>query len=209
MADLFSFVRGEGPELEALSDRELLLRVAASDEAAFEVFFHRYNRKLFSFVAGMVASEAIAKEIIQDTFLKVWLSRGEMPTIDNPSAWVYRVASNLTYDQIRADLRYAKHTSAASSDLKEPSLDTAQAIDTRALQAAVHAALKDLPPQMRESFRLIKMEGLSRKEAAAKMGLSESTVKNHLAAAVKKMQDRLREAGFHELPVILILLYLS
>lgn len=209
MAEAFTFVRGEGPDREALSDHELLRRIAGDDEAAFEIFFHRYNRRLFAFVRDMVASEAIAKEIIQDVFLKLWLGRSGMAGIENPPAWIYRVASNHTISQIRSDLRYARHTQASAAGAETSSGDTEKQVDTRQLQAALHAALKELPPQMQQSFRLVKLDGLSRREAAATMGISEFTVKNHLVAAIKQLQTRLRDAGFTELPVILLLLLMS
>jgi len=74
------------------TDSQLFSRIAAGDEEAFATLFHRYTPQLSPFLVSIVKSEADAREILQETFLKCWLNRDKLDGVDNPGAWLNTVA---------------------------------------------------------------------------------------------------------------------
>lgn len=94
---------------DILSDHEKLLlkQIAEGNEQAFAQVFHAYRDKLFAFIFRLSGSRAIAEDVVQDIFLKIWLQREELSTIEYFNAFVFRMAQNHTINLLR---RLSKET---------------------------------------------------------------------------------------------------
>jgi len=155
-----------------------------------------YYGELTAFVRRKVRCHALAADIVQETWLKVAaLDPGE--TVDNPRAYLYRVAGNLATDRLRQDRARSRHMvpGAPPEDVpsREPPADAV--VQGREEIDILQAALRDLPDVHRRAFLLYKGQGLSMKEVAATLGLSPRTVEKHIAKAMVHCRRRLREAG--------------
>ena len=155
---------------------------------------------LVRFLTARLGSAATAEDVAQDLFVRLATVRLEAPVL-NPSAFLYRAASNLVLDRARGDRRSSQRDRAwqdsrnvvmagvAASDEPSPE-QTASARQTlRRLVEAVEA----LPPKTRRAFELHKFEGLSQIETAARLGVTRKTVENQLAAALKQLVAKLGE----------------
>ena len=119
--------------------------------------------------------------------------------VENPTALLYRIATNLVFDRTRGERRSASRDSAwreattqsaGGEDLaREPLPEDAVASRER-LRQLVEAA-EALPPQMGKAFRLHKLQGLSHAETAQQMGLSKKAVEKHVSAALKALTRKL------------------
>jgi RNA polymerase sigma-70 factor (family 1) len=175
--------------LDALKDR-----LERDDEAAFECIFRRLSEPVFRFVCGMVQNEALAHDITQDTFAKLWSIRDRMSTVDSLRAYVFQMARNRVYnhqrdEQVRRDNE--ESLQAAHPDSSPPSPDNI--LDADMLRSKLEHWIDELPDRQREALTLRRQNDLSHDEIAEIMDISSNTVNNHIVRAMKFLRNRLRE----------------
>lgn len=189
-------------------DKELFGRIAAGDEAAFSDLYYSYLPRLEPFVHEITKSETATAELIQDTFLRIWLNRDKLPGIDNPRAWIYKVASHLCFNHLErktvehrvlADLAYTAVTSAAaaaSPNAGHATPDHLPELTLRELQGIVNEAIQKLPVQRRRIYELSRRQGLSIDQIALELDISPNTVKNTLVSALAFIRRQLEGSGY-------------
>jgi len=178
------------------SDELLFLQVAEGDEAAFTVLYARYTPKLARFVDSLIKSPAITEEIVQETFLRLWLNRAKMPEVLAPSAWIYKIASNICFTSLKR-IMLEKHI-VAKLPAEAPSMqsDLFNNIQTKELLKFVHEAVSQLSPQRRKIYQLSRNEGLSVSEIAENLSLSVQTVRNTLSSALEQLRLSVVQSGY-------------
>jgi RNA polymerase sigma-70 factor (family 1) len=191
------------------TDKQLFQLISQSNEQAFERIFDKYTAVLFPYLLDLVKVEADAKEIIQEVFLKIWIKRDTLSTIENPGGWLYKVAANEAYLHFRKEARYAKRLQKVAAESTAASIDPSLAdihdqFDTREVKTLIADAVKQLPVRRRQVFQMSRLEGYSRKEIAEILGISENTVRNQLADAEEFIQDHIIKNRSLYLPALLI-----
>src|ERR1700749_2543821 len=86
--------------LLSYSDVALFSEMALGNEEAFDVFFYRYNTKVYYFILHIVKVEEVAEELIHDVFLKIWLNREALQPIENPGNYLFVAAKNRALNQL-------------------------------------------------------------------------------------------------------------
>src|SRR5687768_17097284 len=76
-------------------------RLSAGDHNAFRAIFHHYASQVFPHVFNIVKSKETAEEVVQDTFMKLWLNRENVSQMDNQAGWIFTVASNLSFNVLK------------------------------------------------------------------------------------------------------------
>lgn len=153
---------------------------------------------LVRFLTARLRSATAAEDLVQDLYLRV-ASLNPAESVDRPSAYLYRLASNLMLDRMRQARRAALRDGnwyrergilGGAPDLaQEPPADEAAAARER-LRRMV-AAVETLPPQTRRAFELHKLRGLSHAETAKALGISVSAVEKLISTALKRLSERL------------------
>ena len=176
-----------------------LLSVTGSDKAVLLGLYEEKRANLVRFFAARLGSRAEAEDLVQDLYIRISGLETTSP-VDNPSALLHRIGSNLMLDRLRSqkragdrdnDWRAVNVTTVAGQEISdEPSADEVVAGRQR-LQALVEA-IEDLPEKTRQAFRLHKLDGHSHVETARRMGISVSTVEKHISSALKTLTRRLR-----------------
>lgn len=174
------------------TEKHQFARIAAGDEAAFQQLFHQYNKVLFPFIISLVKAQADAEEIVQDVFLKLWLNREKLTAIENPGGWLRTVTANAAYDHLQKMAGYEVLLSNFQRRQHGSEKPFWQELDARLNWEAVINQIRKLPLRQRQVLQLSRIEGLSRKEIARKLGISENTVRNHLADATLFLKDLLQ-----------------
>jgi RNA polymerase sigma-70 factor (family 1) len=188
------------------NDHALLSLIAEGDEKAFAALYRLYVPQLLPFINSLVRSDAVADEIIQETFLRIWIGRDKLTNIEEPRAWVFRIAANISYTHLRRTIKERSIIkSIANSQIREEDevQDLAQASEMAAL---IRQAIDQLPAQRKKIYRLSREKGMTIPEIAEALGLSKSTVKNTLVTSLQSIREYLRENGY-EVPAVITVLF--
>ncbi len=169
----------------------LFQRIAAGDEAAFSDLVELYAPRLQAMASRITGSVAIADDLVQDTFLKVWLSRDQLPDITHPAAWIKKICFNSAINHVRRQTIHDKVIDGLQKD--HNAIDT---IEFRQLLAMVNTAVQQLPDKQREVYRLSREQGLSISQIAEHMHLAVSTVKNLMVMALRNIRGALQKGGY-------------
>lgn len=181
--------RAEEVPLDTLREQ-----LAKSDADAFEQIFRGLSEPVFRYVCGMTSDESVAHDITQDTFAKLWSVRERMASVDSLRAYVFRMARNRVYNQQRNE-RTRRNNRAelrnGHSDTTAPPPD--RAVDADMLRERLDEWIDELPDRQREALILRRQRDMSHDEIADVMGISPSTVNNHITRAMKHLRDRLHD----------------
>lgn len=155
-------------------------------EQLFCELFNEYEARLYLFSFKMLKSEALAKDIIQEVFLKLWTIRGQLPEIKNISAFLYRMTENKVIDHLRAAAGDKKNSAILWQRLNDiRPYDIQEELDAKEFNYIIQRAIDNLPPQRRSVYLLNKVENLKRDKIAELMGISPNTVRNQLAKSIQ------------------------
>jgi RNA polymerase sigma-70 factor (ECF subfamily) len=174
--------------------KQLFLQVAEGDEKAFETLFNTFLPKLYPFIIKFIKSEPAAQEIIQETFIRVWLSRDKLSEIDNPGGWLYKVASNECYSYLRKSILNNKFLNPIMVE-PDPVNTTHENIALKELNRVIGEAINKLPAQRKKIYRMSRDEGMTIPEIASILDLSPNTVKNALVTSLKFIREYLVKYG--------------
>jgi RNA polymerase sigma-70 factor, ECF subfamily len=194
--------RALGPvEYAQLEDTEVMLRVQAGDDAAFDYLVEKYRRQIISFMFRMAHNQAVAEELAQEVFLRVYRSRQTYAAEAKFSTWLYRIATNLGVNHAR-DSRAEK----AGVSLDETDEETGQSLDVadatpnveqdilrRERLAAIRRHVEELPERQRVAVMMHKYQELDYREIARVLKLSESATKSLLFRAYETLREKLKE----------------
>lgn len=181
----------------------LIRLLSEGDEKAFRKVYELYHRKVFAVGLYLTNSRAVAEDITQDVFIKIWNKRADLPEVQHFEGWLKVIVKNHSLNIIT---RAAKER-LASKNLSGPAFvlpaaekQTEKSEEYLLLQKAIDA----LPPQQQKVYVLSKQQGLKATEIASLLDISIHTVKNHLKAATAAITQFCRK--HIELAVLLIFL---
>lgn len=181
---------------EARTDEDLLAAMAAQDASALEELYTRYGRLAFSLALRITSAPETAEEVVQEVFLAAWRGAGSYQAArSSPRTWLLSIAHHRAVDTVR---RRAARVQQAPLDLqiRDPEVGDVWAEVARALDAdQVRQALRELPPEQRESIDLAYFQGLTYPEIAARMDVPLGTVKSRLRLGLAKLRNLLQEAA--------------
>lgn len=175
-----------------------------SDRTAFNNIYMLFY-PLLSYYSRLMVPEDLAKDVVQDVFIKLWINRHSLKT-DTPEdiksfrAYLLRMTYNTTISAIRKQLSSINYLLWAKDELE--SLYASYDIDKSDIMRKLYCsdisrqiaiAIDSLPDKCREVFKLSHIEGLSDKEIANRMNLSISTVENHIHNALVRLRKFLSE----------------
>jgi len=186
------------------NENDLFRRIADGDESAFAEIFYRYKSPLFDYGMKITKSQVAAEELVQECFIKLWLSRQNLPSIDNPVGYLHMMARNAGVDYLRRlslDAGLQRKVWAGISETENPTLQKVQVSETQRL---IDEAVAQLPDQQRAVFMLSRYEGLNYEQIGLQMGIAGNTVKNHLVKALKFIREYL--GNKYGSPVLLIIM---
>jgi len=191
------------PSSEGLSDAQVMLRVKAGDQPAFEYLVQKYRRPMLSFMYRMAHNSAVAEDLAQEVFLRVYRSRENYEASAKFTTWLYRIASNLAVNHAR-DSRHLRPENTVSLD--EPDQETGLTMDVaddsltaeetmvrRERLAAIRQRVQGLPERQRIAVIMHKYQQMDYRQIAEVLKLSESAIKSLLFRAYETLRVQLKE----------------
>jgi RNA polymerase sigma-70 factor (ECF subfamily) len=189
--------------LTGLTDAEIMLRVKAGDDAAFNYLVEKYRRPIVSFMHRNARHPGVAEELAQEVFLRVYRSRQSYEASAKFSTWLYRIATNLAVNHAR-DSRYERPEQSVSLDEADPDTglvvdlpDSSPSVEQNLLErerlAAIRKHVQALPERQRMAVIMHKYQGMDYRQIAEVLKLSESATKSLLFRAYETLRGRLKE----------------
>lgn len=166
---------------------ELLAKIAEGDQRAFESLYAIYSPRIYKRTLQLVRNQALAEEVLQDVFLKIWDKRKQLNNGKSFQALLYTIATNMVIDLFRKaaiDQRILENFIKESGDSFDPLLETSEELT----KLQVDQLLDILPEQRRNVYKLVKLEQKSYEEVAALLGICKSTVSDHVVKATKALK---------------------
>ncbi len=177
------------PDPQTYNEKELIFRIAEGDEDAFRQVFDHYRSNIYTTILRLTGDAWLAEELMQDTFLKAWLKRSELPALDNFGGWLYTIGERLTLNALRNAERMANQTQDWELQLREISVtEGSRTLEEKEFEELLHSAITRLPERQQQTYRLVRQLGLRREEAARQLGVSPETVKSNLEQAMRSIR---------------------
>src|SRR6202789_584688 len=206
MATMGSRPNGLQPAMagaEGYTDAEVMLRVKAGDQSAFDYLVQKYRRPLVSFMYRMARNTTVAEDLAQEVFLRVYRSRQTYEASAKFTTWLYRIATNLAVNHAR-DTRHERPEVTVSLDepdddtgttfeLPDANLTAEQAMVRRERLLAIRSKVEALPEQQRLAVVMHKYQQMDYKQIADVLKKSESATKSLLFRAYETLREQLKE----------------
>jgi len=170
-------------------ERELLSLLKQGNEQAFEKIYKSYSSHLFGNVFKMVKSETTTQEILQDVFIKIWSNRASIDLDKSFRSYLFRIAENKVYDFFRKASRDKKIQAQLFATATEEYEHIETMIYNRENALLLQKAIDSLSPQRQQIFRLIKLDNKSYEEVSRQLGISVSTISDHIVKANKTIRE--------------------
>ncbi|KIC96220.1 RNA polymerase sigma factor [Flavihumibacter solisilvae] len=180
------------PFLLLPDDAALLSQVAEGDESAFRQLFDRYWDNIYGVAFSFTKSHANAEEIVQDVFLKIWLNREKLLTIERFDQYLFIVARNHIYNVMRKKIMEEPLSMWSLECIPETTNLPDDRVLVKDYERLVNKVVEQLPPQQRRIYTLSRQQGLSQEEIATLLQISRHTVKSHMNKALQVIRNSLR-----------------
>lgn len=191
------------PEPDPASDAAIMLRVAAGDESGFDYLVQKYHRAMIHFLFRMVRNQAVAEEMAQEVFLRVYRSRESYRAEAKFTTWLYRIATNLAVNHAR-DTKHERTAQTVYLDAPDPETGSTPDVaddDPSAEQLmlrdermkAIRTHVMALPERQRMAVLMHKYQGMDYRQIGEVLKLSESATKSLLFRAYQTLRDKLKD----------------
>lgn len=188
---------------DQLREKRLLIQLREGDVKAFEQLYFAYSKRLYGNILKMVKSAEMAEEILQEVFQRIWERRASIDVDKSFKSFLFTIAKHLVCDFFyqqtkRRDIE--AHLIIMSTELYQH-ID--EALDYKESETILSDAIAQLPPQRKMVYTLCKIEGKSYEEVGKILGISTSTISDHIVKATKSLKLRYMEA--HAISMLLAL----
>jgi RNA polymerase sigma-70 factor (ECF subfamily) len=173
-----------------MDDRELLQKVRAGDEGAYDAVFREWYPALVRVAASLVRDHDAAEEVAQDVMHELWRRRQMLDDDLSIRAYLLRSVRNRSLNHLRHQ-RVRRESEHDVEALYNEPVTSDQPIIASELAQAVQQAFDELPPRCREVFELSRVHGLKYAEIATALAISQKTVEAQIGKALRVMRERL------------------
>ncbi len=185
---------------EAVGERRttaasLLERSRAGDADAFAALVGRFQAPTYRFVLRMVRRPAVAEDLSQEVFLRLWQNLGRIEEAERLGPWLRRVAGNLVIDHWRKeDARRRRLKTLREHPIARRVVRPSRRVEGREAMDAVRAAVDTLPAKLRSVLLLRTVEGLRYEDLAETLGISVGAVRSRLFRARQELLGALKRS---------------
>ena len=174
----------------------LFQQIAGGDEKAFRNLIDVYNPILFPTINKIVKDTGVCEDIMQETYLRIWLYRDTLPSIEKPRAWILKIAYLQAFTFLRINKKQFKIKEEVYENTSAANVDMEKTLDYNLLSRLIKAAVSALPDQQKKVYKLSREEGLSLDEIAETMSLAPQSVKNTMSRALQFIRNYIVKSGY-------------
>ncbi|MDS1033083.1 sigma-70 family RNA polymerase sigma factor [Porphyromonadaceae sp. NP-X] len=168
-------------------------------QEAFNAIYDMYADKLYGFVLAHTKSQQISKDIVQDTFLKLWINHKSISTEGSLQSLLFTISKNKMIDVFRSQINTVEFDMFVELNEKNQLYDNEieKKLDYDDFLNILKLCKKFLSERELEIFELNKEKGFSIEEIANQLSISEQTVKNQLTNSIKKIRTQFQKINKH------------
>ena len=179
-----------------LSDTEqIFLRLKNEDKSAVDDLFAYYYPRLFHFSKSILKLENGIDDILQEVFVKIWLNRQKIGNPETFNAYIFTMTKNEVLNLIRSNLRDHTFKDQLFQYAVAEEYQNSAPLEYEEIKAGIDKIVANLPEKRQRVFVLSRNEGLSNKEIAQQLNISEKTVEDHITHAIKQIKSSMKEVG--------------
>jgi len=180
---------------------EIIKGIRAANQKSFGYLIQLYFNPITLYAKSIVLDAELAREIVQDVFLKIWNNRETLEIKSSLKSYIYQMTHNLCIDHLR-NRANKRNPNIISYDDLAMRLEVFELEDhdsffdklfSEQIEHAIHHAIEELPEQCREVFVLSRYEQLTYPQISKKLNISLSTTKTQMVRAMHKLKDALKE----------------
>jgi|SRR5699024_3404078 len=193
-------------QIDPKEEVQLLIALQSGSQEAYAKIYHSYSARIYLNILKMIKNESDAQELLQDVFFKVWIKRQLIDPQQSFRSYLFQIAKHTVYNFIRKKRLdrqvedYLRHHLHAGYTHIEEDLFAKENEDW------LMKIIQQLPPRRQEIFRLCKMEGKSYAEVSNSLGISTSTINDHIVKATKFIKEKYEDYDNTILLLILLLM---
>ena len=184
-------------------DEVLMSQVARGGSDALELLYDRYASAVLGLALKVVGDQALAEDVLQETFWRVWKSAATYTSEKGtPTSWLFRITRNLAIDLLRRQnvrpqaLRGAEDNEPVLEEIPDPSTDVAEQAQALLKNRQVRKALASLPGAQRQVIEMAYFYGMTRQEIAEATGEALGTIHTRARLALQKLHEELDQEEF-------------
>ena len=173
-------------------DHILIEQLNASSIEAFSALYDKYAGMVFNFTHAILKDTYLSEDITQSCFALMWIRRASISPDGNVPAWLYVVARNAVFKELRRQVTASKYIDYVSNSdgVRQEEFETG---DTAAILAEAEAAIAALPESRRMIYKMRFIEGLSVHEISERLDISPKTVETQISRAKNAIRQRISE----------------
>lgn len=174
-------------------EKEILNLIQSGDKKAFEELFFDYYPKLTVFAKKYVVDIDTAKEIVQDYFVRLYETRGNLNIQTSLKSYLYTFIRNSCLNYLNQHKLHASHAENIRILNKDSKIDFSDTLEQTELEYRIWQEVSGLPDQCKRIFNLSRKEGIKNKEIANQLGISIRTVETQISKALKILRNNLSQ----------------
>jgi RNA polymerase sigma-70 factor (ECF subfamily) len=174
-------------------DAGIIRSLKDRDEYVFGQLFKDYFRQLRNYAFTFVQDQALAEDIVQTVFFRLWQKIEVLNFSDSVAAYLYRAVYNESLNNLKRNKVKRSYQSWLNRDMKNQTDSAHKKVQLQELERQLRAAISDLPEQCRTIFQLSRFEQLGYRDIGSRLGISVKTVENQMGKALKILRARLVE----------------
>ncbi|MEN8119301.1 MAG: RNA polymerase sigma-70 factor [Bacteroidota bacterium] len=182
------------------TDKDLFERIKSGDQFALELVYKKYYTGLYYYAKKIVGNATVAKDIVQDSFLKIWEIRTSILVQTSFSSYLYKSVYNNSLNYLKHKQVIEKHQNYQKEQIEiaenyfSISSEHGQSIlIAKEFEQQIEQAIENLPEKCKEVFKLSRFKGLKNNEIATQLDISINTVQTQISVALKKLRNDLAE----------------
>ncbi|MCW3467898.1 RNA polymerase sigma-70 factor [Chitinophaga nivalis] len=176
-------------DINVLNEAALIREIHAKCRQTFTYVYERHFQELAMTAYRYVKDTGIAQELVQEVFIKIWEQPALLDENGSLRAYLYKAVINCALNYLKREKNIARHHSLIAHSLTDSYLHNLQ--EEQELKLLIYQQIEKLPPQCRKIFKMSRFDGLKYREIAAQLQVSEKTVENHIAHALKTLRESL------------------
>lgn len=178
-------------------NNDIIERCRCGDQAAFRMVVQAYQQMVFTLAFRLLCDEEEAKDMVQETMIKVWVNFASYTPSQNLRNWIYTIAIRLCFDRLKkkAPIEPLPEDEEYFSQYVSDS-DTERELENHELLSVIKTLVGRLSPKQRVVFTLVHLENLNTEEVEQITGMDAAKIKSNLYVARKTIREQLKQLGY-------------